>query len=101
MAIFDDTVATKLVVLDKGYQKSGDLITLRQGETTTPTLDGAEPLAVEAQHFIECIRTGARPISDGEAGTQVVSVLVARRDVARRAPPPHDETVSTASGRGW
>ncbi|MBI1829971.1 MAG: Gfo/Idh/MocA family oxidoreductase, partial [Planctomycetes bacterium] len=31
MAIFDDTAAQKLVVLDKGYQKNGELITLRQG----------------------------------------------------------------------
>jgi len=75
MAIFDDTAAQKLVVLDKGYQKDGDLITLRQGESTVPTIDAAEPLAIEAQHFVDCIRTGARPISDGEAGTQVVSVL--------------------------
>jgi predicted dehydrogenase len=75
MAIFDDTAEQKLVVLDKGFQKSGDLITLRQGATTTPKVDAAEPLALEAQHFIDCIRTGSRPISDGEAGTQVVSVL--------------------------
>jgi predicted dehydrogenase len=75
MVIFDDAAEQKLVVLDKGYQKSGELITLRQGETTTPKLDAAEPLALEAQHFVDCIRTGGRPISDGAAGTQVVSVL--------------------------
>ena len=37
--------------------------------------EGGEPLALEAQHFIDCIRTGSRPLSDGEAGTQVVAVL--------------------------
>jgi predicted dehydrogenase len=75
MAIFDDTAEQKLVVLDRGFQKTDGLITLRQGDMTTPALDSAEPLALEAQHFIECMRTGAKPISDGEAGTQVVSVL--------------------------
>ena len=40
-----------------------------------PALDAVEPLASEAQHFIDCIRTGQRPISDGASGTQVVSVL--------------------------
>jgi predicted dehydrogenase len=75
MVIFDDTAEQKLIVLDKGFQKSGEIITLRQGETTAPKVDAAEPLALEAQHFIDCIRTGARPISDGNAGTQVVSVL--------------------------
>jgi predicted dehydrogenase len=75
MAIFDDTAAEKLVVLDKGFDRVGPIVTLRQGGTTTPKLDAAEPLALEAQHFIDCIRTGNRPISDGQAGIQVVSVL--------------------------
>lgn len=75
MAIFDDTAAEKLVVLDKGFQKNGETISLWQGENVMPKLDAAEPLTLEAQHFVDCIRTGARPISDGAAGTQVVSVL--------------------------
>lgn len=75
MAIFDDTAAEKLVILDKGFQKHGENISLWQGENIVPKLDAAEPLALEAQHFIDCIRSGGRPISDGEAGTLVVSVL--------------------------
>jgi predicted dehydrogenase len=75
MVIFDDTATEKLVVLDKGFQNTAGIITLRQGEAMAPKLDAAEPLALEAQHFVDCIRTGNRPISDGEAGTQVVSVL--------------------------
>jgi predicted dehydrogenase len=75
MVIFDDAAEQKLVVLDKGFERDGEIITLRQGETTMPTLDTAEPLTLEAQHFVDCIRTGARPISDGVAGAQVVSVL--------------------------
>jgi predicted dehydrogenase len=75
MLIFDDAAEPKLTVLDKGFQKSGAIITLRQGATTHPTPDRGEPLALEAQHFIDCIRTGAKPLSDGEAGMQVVSVL--------------------------
>ena len=75
MVIFDDTAEQKLVVLDKGFQMANEIITLRQGESIAPKLDAAEPLALEAQHFVDCIRTGNRPISDGEAGTQVVSVL--------------------------
>jgi predicted dehydrogenase len=75
MVIFDDAAEQKLIVLDKGFEKSGEIITLRQGETTAPKPEVAEPLALEAQHFVDCIRTGGRPISDGEAGTLVVSVL--------------------------
>jgi predicted dehydrogenase len=75
MAIFDDTAAEKLIVLDKGFHKDGAAITLRQGGVTAPKIDAAEPLTLEAQHFIDCMRSGARPTSDGEAGTLVVSVL--------------------------
>jgi predicted dehydrogenase len=75
MAIFDDAADPKLVVMEKGYFKSGDIISLWQGLTNHPMPDAGEALAMEAQHFIDCIRTGNRPISDGEAGTQVVSVL--------------------------
>jgi len=75
MAIFDDTAAQKLVLCDKGFQRNGNTITLRQGDNTVPRVDPAEPLAVEAQHFVDCIHTGRRPVSDGQAGTDVVSVL--------------------------
>ncbi len=75
MVIFDDTAEQKLLVLDKGFEKTDAIVTLKQGATTCPKLDAAEPLTLEAQHFVDCIRTGARPISDGVAGAQVVSVL--------------------------
>ncbi len=75
MAVFDDTAAQKLVVHDKGFVRTGDAVALRQGGIEVPAVDAAEPLALEAQHFIECIRSGRRPISDGESGMQVVSVL--------------------------
>jgi predicted dehydrogenase len=74
MAVFDDAADPKLMLLDKGFHKNGTIVTLRQGGTEQPKLDG-EPLALEAQHFVDCIRTGNRPISDGEAGVSVVSVL--------------------------
>ncbi len=79
MVIFDDAAEHKLVVLDKGFARAagpaGPAITLRQGETVAPPVDAAEPLKLEAQHFVDCIRTGQRPISDGASGTFVVSVL--------------------------
>jgi predicted dehydrogenase len=75
MVIFDDTAEPKLLVQDKGFHKVGSAVTLRQGATTTPAVEPAEPLIVEARHFIDCIRTGRRPISDGVSGALVVSVL--------------------------
>ncbi len=75
MVIFDDAAEHKLIVVDKGFECKNGTITLRQGETTHPHVDAGEPLALEAQHFFDCIRTGRRPISDGLAGALVVSVL--------------------------
>ncbi|HEX2722426.1 MAG TPA: hypothetical protein VHM24_05875, partial [Gemmatimonadaceae bacterium] len=34
-------------------------------------------LATEAEHLIECIRTGSRPMADGHAGLRVVRILEA------------------------
>jgi predicted dehydrogenase len=76
-AVFDDTAEHKLVVHDRGFERIGEVVTLRQGGFSTPAVDPTDPLTREAQHFIDCIRNGKRPISDGASGTAVVSVLAA------------------------
>lgn len=76
-AVFDDTAEHKLVLHDKGFERmpGSTTVTLRQGETALPAIDAAEPLTLEAEHFVECVRTGKRPISDGVSGTTVVAIL--------------------------
>jgi predicted dehydrogenase len=44
---------------------------------TAPVAREQEPLRVECEHFIDCIRTGSRPRSDGAQGLAVVRVLEA------------------------
>jgi predicted dehydrogenase len=44
---------------------------------TAPVAREQEPLRVECEHFIECVRTGSRPRSDGAQGVAVVRVLEA------------------------
>ena len=78
--VFDDTAEHKFVVYDKGFDRiqtpaGAESVTLRQGETQHPKVDPTEPLTLEAQHFVDCIRSGQRPVSDGAAGTMVVAVL--------------------------
>ena len=48
---------------------------VRSGDVITPNLPGLEPLGEEARHFIECVRTGARPLTDGENGRRILKVL--------------------------
>jgi predicted dehydrogenase len=79
MATFDDMqLEGKLTVYDKGFDEDvrswGEYIA-RSGEIFSPQISSVEPLRVECEHFVECMRTGARPRSDGHSGLRVVRVL--------------------------
>lgn len=47
------------------------------GDSYIPYVKQEEPLKVECQHYLECIRTGRKPITDGAHGAAVVRVLEA------------------------
>jgi predicted dehydrogenase len=79
MATFDDMeLERKLTIYDKGFDGKtgswGEYIT-RSGDIYSPRVRNAEPLRLECEHFLECVRTGAKPRSDGESGLRVVRVL--------------------------
>jgi predicted dehydrogenase len=79
MATFDDmALEGKITVYDKGFDQRaesyGEYIT-RSGDIWSPRLSNQEPLRTECAHFLDAIRTGGRPISDGESGLRVVRVL--------------------------
>ena len=79
MATFDDMeLERKLTIYDKGFDQSadsyGEYIT-RAGEIRCPRVPNSEPLRLECEHFIQCIRDGLTPLSDGESGLRVVRVL--------------------------
>ncbi len=81
MATFDDMrLEGKLTVYDKGFDEDarswGEYVA-RSGESFAPRIANVEPLRVECEHFVECIRTGAQPRSNGESGLRVVRVLEA------------------------
>jgi predicted dehydrogenase len=81
MATFDDMrTEGKLTVYDKGFDEDasswGEYIA-RAGESFSPRLANSEPLRLECEHFIQCIREGRTPRSDGHSGLRVVRVLEA------------------------
>ena len=86
MATFDDMEAErKVTVYDKGFDAQG---AARAGGSRSPRVAAAEPLRVECEHFIECVRTGAPPRSDALSGLRVVRVLEALQhelDSSRRS----------------
>jgi predicted dehydrogenase len=86
MVVFDDMDASeKLRIYDKGVDRSnqgqvvsyGDALTVRSGDILIPKISLQEPLKLECQHFVDCVRDRKKPLTDGEDGLRVVKVLAA------------------------
>ena len=96
MAMFDDMEPSEKVrIYDKGIDtKNEEFVdfarahTVRQGDIWIPKLDGAEPLKLECQHFVECVRSRATPLTDGKDGLTVVKVLAAAQASLERQGVP-------------
>jgi len=95
MATFDDMdLERKITVYDKGFDEDarnwGEYIA-RSGDIHSPRIPNVEPLRVECEHFVESIREGTTPRSDGQSGLRVVRVLEALQGAldasARRTAP--------------
>lgn len=83
MLVYDDTSALeKIRVYDKGvtiqphYDTFGEFqLAYRFGDIIVPKINDVEPLKMECLHFIECIRNGTVPKTNGESGLSVVKVV--------------------------
>lgn len=95
MVVFDDTHATeKLRIYDKGFDRPpeydtyGDYLSIRNGDIHIPHLDLVEPLAVECQHFLDAVASGAVPRTSSQDGLEVVRVLAAAETSLRGGGSP-------------
>jgi len=86
MVVFDDLASEERIrIHDKGVEAPADAdgnlteapMSYRYGDIVAPYLEVNEPLRVEDEHFVDCIQTGMRPVTDGENGLAVVEVLEA------------------------
>jgi predicted dehydrogenase len=83
MILYDDIEPSeKVKVYDKGaIPELSDryelLVRYRFGDMWAPQLDNTEALQVEVAHFVDCVRNGTQPITDGWAGLRVVKILEA------------------------
>lgn len=84
MIVFDDLADEgKVKVYDKGVLKQNGPVyggfhyRLHSGDIYAPKVDMVEPLIVECSHFVESIKEGRQPLSDGRNGLQVVQILEA------------------------
>jgi predicted dehydrogenase len=85
MVVYDDVEnLEKIRIYDKGVEGPpytdtyGEFqCSYRYGNVVIPNIRFVEPLGVECQHFLECIRDGSKPLTCGRNGLQVVRVLEA------------------------
>jgi predicted dehydrogenase len=85
MLVYDDLKLTeKIKIYDKRvevpphYDTFGEFqYSYYYGDVYSPYLRLVEPLKAECLHFLDCIKTGAKPESSGLEGLEVVQILVA------------------------
>jgi predicted dehydrogenase len=105
MVVYDDLEPSeKLKVYDKGVTlRSGQeriyesLVGYRTGDMWAPKVSLAEGLGTEAQHFVECIRNGVPPLTDGATGVRIVRILEAAEESFRQRGKPVDIAPSMPS----
>jgi predicted dehydrogenase len=86
MIVYDDVdTEARLRIYDKGvYKRGADYgefqLKIHSGDINIPKIDMSEPLRNECAHFVDCVREGKRPRTDGENGLRVVRVLEAAQE---------------------
>ncbi len=85
MITYDDLVPSeKIKVYDKSISFTDDLrqihemrVGYRTSDMWAPRLESTEARRVEGEHFLDCIDTGATPLTDGRSGLRVVELTEA------------------------
>ncbi|MBL9135622.1 MAG: Gfo/Idh/MocA family oxidoreductase [Verrucomicrobiales bacterium] len=98
MVVYDDTASLeKIRIFDARVDSPPHYDTFAEfhyayhyGDVYIPYVKQEEPLRIECQHFLDCIKTGHRPISDGEQALQLVRILEASSKSLQLAGAPVD-----------
>ncbi|MBT4642785.1 MAG: Gfo/Idh/MocA family oxidoreductase, partial [Deltaproteobacteria bacterium] len=79
MAVFDDTQPweDKLLLYPHKIEWENNMPTPHKAEAERIVVPQSEPLKEECQHFLDCIAENTQPVTDGEEGLAVLSVLIA------------------------
>ena len=88
MVVYDDVADDKIAIYDKGIDRKAVLgehmdfdqparadFSYRSGDILLPRVDFVEPLRLEAEHFVDCIRHGKEPATGVAHARSVVSIL--------------------------
>ena len=85
MIVYDDNEPLeKIKIYDKRVEAPPHYDTFAEfqysyhyGDMIAPYIKQTEPLKVETQHFLDCIKTGKKPESNGLEGLRVIQILEA------------------------
>jgi predicted dehydrogenase len=89
MIVYDDNqLSEKVKIYDKGVELNSTdkeeiyhlKVQYRVGDMYSPKLDDYEALALETEHFVDCIQNSKTPLTGGREGLEVVKVLVAAQE---------------------
>lgn len=78
MAVFEDSAPQweqRLALYRHQVDRTGHVPVPIKAEAEYVAVAPDEPLQAECRHFVECIRTGARPRTDGREGLRVLNTL--------------------------
>jgi predicted dehydrogenase len=81
MLVFDDMQSQEKVrIFEKSaciaqVDGSSSHVNVHHGDILIPAISSKPPLAIETEHFIDCIRHDTQPRSDGYDGLRVVRIL--------------------------
>ncbi|MBI4227044.1 MAG: Gfo/Idh/MocA family oxidoreductase [Candidatus Omnitrophica bacterium] len=92
-AIWDGMASSDTIRLCEGridaeprYRDYGEFQLIpRQGRVTIPYVQQREPLRAQAEHFLQCVRTRRRPMTDGRFAVDVIRLLEATERRIRAA----------------
>jgi len=75
MAVFDDQAEHKLVVYSHRVDWSHRRPVAVKGDAEPIQIETQEPLRKECQHFLDCVASQSRPLTDGYEGLRVLAIL--------------------------
>jgi predicted dehydrogenase len=92
MIVYDDVAPLeKLRVFDARVEHPPHYDTFAEfhyayhyGDVYSPYIRQEEPLKMECQHFLDCIRNGTTPLTDGNRGLELVRILEASSESLKR-----------------
>ena len=70
------------------------------GDVYAPYIKQEEPLKTECQHFLDCIKQGTTPLTDGRQGLELVRILEASSESLKQGGAPVEFSVPM-NGNGW